>query len=135
MILPLLNFFGGSSARLQALLIGAMVAALVCAGLLIWGLYWRGEYREAKVSLVALEAQGKILAESVRSCSASVDQAKATGEQAKKDTRALLEVAKRLAAGGEQRAAALEELLRKPTPPGAGCEDAWKEVEKTRAAR
>mgnify|MGYP001567300865 CR=1 FL=1 len=134
-MLGLLNFFGGSAARLQALLIGALVAVLVCAGLLVWGLYWRGEFREAKASIVAFEAQGKILAESVRSCSASVEQGKVLGEQAKKDTRGLLEVAKRLAAGGEQRAGVLEELLKKPPPPGAGCEDAWKEIQKARGAQ
>ncbi len=134
-MLGLLNFFGGSAARLQVLIVGAMAALVVILALTVWGLYWRGEYREAKAALVTLQAQGEILAESVRACSAGVDEAKKTGEAALEDGRKLLAEARRLAAGGRQQAQRLEQLLAQPTPPGAGCEDAWKEISKARGAR
>ncbi|TAK45276.1 MAG: hypothetical protein EPO27_10690 [Betaproteobacteria bacterium] len=134
-MLWLLNFFAGSAARLQALLIGAAVALITILALTVWGLYWRGEYREAKAALVMLEAQSKILAESVRACSAGVAEAKKAGEAAIEDGRKLLAEARRLAAGGRQQAERIERLLAQPTPPGAGCEDAWKDIEKARGAR
>lgn len=124
-----------SPLQLKAMLAAAVAAALVIMALTVWGLYWRGEYREAKASLVALQAQGEILAASLRDCNANVSEAKRVGEQAVKDMRALVAEARRLSAGGQRQAAAIEELLNKPTPPGAGCEDAWREVEQTRGAR
>lgn len=121
--------------QLKLMAAGAIAAAVAILALLVWGLYWRGEYREVNAKVVALEAQGNVLAEATRACTAGVDLAKQAGDQAVKDAREMLAEARRLAAGGRKQAAAIEDLLKKPPPPGAGCEDAWKEIEKTRAAQ
>jgi hypothetical protein len=113
---------------LQIKLIAAGVAALLLAGLLAFGLYWRGEYREAQVTITTLEAQTKILAESTRACSASVEQTKAAGAAALANSRSLLAEARRLNAAGRSTVESLETLLRSKEPHG-GCDDAWRKIE------
>lgn len=115
-----------------------LYAAAVLAGALAgWTANgWRlGEKLEAqRVQVTALKAQGDVLAASVRTCSESVAQAQKTGAAAVATGQALLAEARRMGAGGRAQAERIEQLLAKPTPSGAGCEQAWDEIERNRMA-
>lgn len=78
--------------------------------------------------------QGKVLAEGVRTCSSSIELAHDVATKAVDAGRAMLAEAKRLTAGAQGQVKRLDELLSKPPPPDAGCEDAWKAIEVNRKA-
>lgn len=119
---------------IQLKLAGAAAIVLVIAGLAGWGLYWRGEYRELKVVNVVLVDQVTVLGSSVAACNAGVEAAKTAGQAALASSRAMLAEARRLHAGGTAQVARIEALLEKPTPPGAGCDEAWAAIEAQRKA-
>lgn len=121
-------------ARITALLAVAAIAAAGVLGLYTWGVYWRGEYREAKASLVALEAQSKILAGEIRACSTAAKETSEAAVAAVAIGEQLLEEAQALNKGGRRTLAKADELLSRTPSASAGCEDAWKAIEKARAA-
>ena len=118
------------SPKLAALAAVALAFALLAA----WGLYWRGEAREAAVKITALAAQATVLAEATRACSAGVDAAKAAADGALKGGLALLQEARRIGQPAHAQAERLEALLAKGTPAGADCRQAWAEIERNRKA-
>ena len=119
-------------ARLQAMLIAAGAIAIACLSLLIWGLYWRGEYREAKAAVVVLKAQGDVLADKLGTCSAAADQAKRVGDAAIAAMGGLVKQAQDANKDRGKVAANLEELARQARKPGEGCDWAWDKIEQTR---
>lgn len=92
---------------------------------------WRlgTQLEHAKAQRDQAIAQGTVLAEGVKSCSAGVDRLAKSSEAAIVHTQKLLEEAKRLRNGGANQVKKIEELLAKKPPAGAGCEDAWRELE------
>jgi len=114
---------------LQAQLWTAGIAAATCAALLTWGLYWRGEYRETKAVLVALEAQGKILVGAVKDCTAGAERVKDLGDKAVASMDELLGKARTLTAPKWKTVEKIETIIERPAPPGAGCNEAWAEIE------
>lgn len=111
---------------------GAIAAGAAMAALLTWGLYWRGEYREAKAVGVALEAQGQILAAGLTSCNAGADQAKRVGDAAIAATSELLEKGRKLAAPRQKTVERIETIIERPAKPGEGCDWAWDQIESDR---
>lgn len=129
----LVSFFAGGPARIQALLIIAGFGLAAGLGLLTWGLYWRGEYREAKATVVALQAQGEVLAVAVAACSDGVDNAKKVGDEALRTGAALLVEARRLHADVPRVVGKLEDLMNRKPPARADgapadCRDAWRAI-------
>jgi ABC-type transport system involved in cytochrome c biogenesis permease subunit len=125
-------------ARLQLLLIAAAAVAIACMSLLIWGLYWRGEYREAKAAVTALAAQGQVLADKVETCSAAATETKRVGDAAIAAMGGLVAEAKKVHKDRTTTAQSLEEIARRTRTAGEGCDWAWQQIEqqkrKARAA-
>lgn len=115
-------------------LIALAAVALAFALLTAWGLYWRGEAREAEVKITALAAQGKVLAEATRACSSGVEAARAAASEAVQRGAQLLAEAKRIGQPARAQAARIEALLAQGTPAGADCRDAWRAIEANRKA-
>jgi hypothetical protein len=78
------------------------------------------------------EAQLAVVAAAAKACSASVDQAKRVGEAAIAATGTLAAAAARLNAPREKEVQRIETIIEKPTPVGAGCNQAWDELERLR---
>lgn len=119
---------------LQAQLYTAAAAAAVCAALLTWGLYWRGEYREAKVSVVALQAQGEVLAGAVKTCSAGADMVASVGQAALAGMAAAQEKIEKANLPTQRTIERIERVIERPTPLGpdgrpVGCDAAWDLIE------
>lgn len=125
----LLDFFGASPARLQQLLIGALVGLVLCLGLAGYGLWWRAEAYQARAELEGARGQVAVLAQSLTSCSASIDRSKQVADASIAAMGELVERARRLAAPRRAEFARLEALLERPTPAGAGCAEAWTIIE------
>lgn len=131
----LLDFFGGGPARLQALLIGALVGLVLLTGTAGVALWYRAEAASARAERDIAVAQGTVLAAGVKTCSASVDLAHRVAGEALDAGRALLAEARKLTAGSQAQVLKLDKLLEQPTPLGAGCEQAWEEIRKARGAQ
>lgn len=116
-------------ARLQAMLIAAAAVAIACLSLLVWGLYWRGEYREAKATIVVLKAQGDVLADKLATCNAGADNAKRVGDAAIAAMGGLVKQAQDANKDRAKVAGTLEELARQGRKAGEGCDWAWGEIE------
>lgn len=128
----LLDFVGGAPARIQALLIGALVAGVLLLGAIATAFWWRGEALQARGERDLAIAQTQILAKSVQVCSDGVDQAKRAADTAVKLGGQLLAAARQQYSGTRQQAERIEELLKRPPPDGAGCEQAWDAIEAER---
>lgn len=118
--------------RIQAMLIAGAALALAMSALLIWGLYWRGEYREAKAAVVVYAAQAAVTKEAVERCNAGADQAERVGNAAIAAMRPLVEAAQRASAERGRTAKALEDLARQRRQPGENCDWAWDQIEQAR---
>lgn len=139
-MIPGLGFLLGGPARLYGLAIGALALALTLAGLAAWGLYWRGEAREARAAISVYQAQLAVSADALERCSSSVEEARRVGDAAIAASHKLLAEARRLSAGSRAQAERIEALLRQPVPAKsdgtpAGCEEAWAEIQRLRGAR
>jgi hypothetical protein len=125
-------------ARMYALLIAAAAVVIACMSLLIWGMYWRGEYRQALANIKVLEAQVQVSSAALASCNAGVDQAKRVGDAAIASMAPMVEAARRLHAGSTAAAASLEDLARQARGAGEDCGWAWRRIQeehkKARAA-
>jgi hypothetical protein len=137
----LLDFFTGGTARIQALLVAALTMAATILALTSWALWERSRVFEARaetervrVQLVAAIDQARVLAEGLRACNAGVEATRATAAAVVAQTGAALEQLKPLlqAHGGQVKR--LEDLIKKPPSPGAGCHDAWQAIEAQRKA-
>ena len=128
----LVSFFlagPAAPARLQVLLLGALGVALACLGLLIWGLYWRGEYRDAKAALQVAQAQNDVLAASLTRCDAAAAHTKAVGDAAVRAMGKLVQQAEEAQKGRTASADAIEDLARLARKAGEGCSWAWQQIE------
>jgi len=123
-----------SPLQIKAALVAGAAMLITVLALLVWGLYWRGEAREAAVKITALAAQGKVLAEATRACNAGVEAARASSAEAIQRGAQLLAEAKRIGQPARAQAARIEALLAKGTPAGADCRDAWRAIEADRKA-
>lgn len=113
------------------------LAALGAAFVLGWQVNgWRlaGKVERLQADLDAQQRQVEVVANGLAACNAGVDQVKRQGDAAIAQGKAMLAEARRLAAGGREQAARVEALLEKPTPAGAGCEQAWAEIARQRPA-
>ena len=115
-------------------LIALLAVALAFAAITAWGLYWRGEAREARIAVTALKAQGDVLAKGLEACNRSVAAAEKAGQAAVAQGAQLLAEARRLSAGGKRQADRIEDLLKQPTPAGADCREAWQKIDQDRKA-
>lgn len=118
-----------SPVQVKAMVIGLGAMAIVCLSLLVFGLYWRGEYREVKAELGVAIAQGAVLADKIGTCSAATDETKRVGDAAIAEMRVLAKQARDAGKGNQASAAALEELARQARKTGEGCDWAWKQIE------
>jgi len=108
---------------------GAIAAGAAMAALLTWGLYWRGEAREAKAAVAVFAAQGQVLAGAVKECSAGAAEVKRVGDLAIAGMGGLVDKAEQLAAPKWRTVKEIQTIIEKPAPPGAGCNEAWAELE------
>lgn len=129
----LLGFFAAGPARLQGLLIGAAALLAMVLALTAWALLERSGRFEAKADVARLEAQTKVLADSLGRCNAGVEAAAKAGAASVADTKRLLDMAGR----AMERTAAMRDEVRaivsKPAPTRADgkpkdCGDAWQEI-------
>lgn len=130
----LLDFFAGGTARIQALLVGALAMAAVCLALTAYGLWWRSEAYQARGERDVAIAQARALAAGIEACSAGVAAAQRAALNAVSTGRELLAQAQRLARPAIAEAKRIEELLKQKPPARAdgkqaGCDDAWDEIE------
>lgn len=117
--------------QIKAMIVAAALAAIAILALLVWGLYWRGEYRECKVENTALTGQVAVLADKLDTQSKAIQDNAATGQAALAVGRQLLaEARKKNPAPG---AAKSDAAASGPAQPGKGCPDAWTEIESGRA--
>lgn len=114
--------------------------ALAAAGYGGWTLNgWRlsGQIERLEREKKAVVDQAAVLSSGLEACSAGVDAAAAAGDEVLKLAGKLLDASKKVHADGLATAGRLEDLLKNPTPAGAGCNEAWAKLEadwKTRAA-
>lgn len=134
MIGPLLGFIGASPARLQAMLVGLLAMLLACAALTIWALWERSGRLGATVQLTAAIAQQSVLADKLGQCDAGTAETKRVGDAAIAAMGGLVAAARKANEAGRAQATRIEDLLAKPPPPDAGCEDAWRAIEAERNA-
>lgn len=134
----LIGFFlagPAAPARLQVLLVGALAMALTVAGLTIWGLWWRGEYREAKAALAVYVAQVQVSSAALNACNAGADEARKVGAAAVTAMGRLVAEARKANEPARALAGRLDELAKQPREPGQGCDWAWQQIERDRKAR
>lgn len=136
MIGAVIDFFAGGPARLKGLLVGAAVGLVALLTVVAIALWWRGEAYQARAELEKARgerdlaiAQSKILAKSVQACSDGVELAKRSADSAVKLGVQLLAAAKKEHQGARQQADRIEDLMKRPPPDGAGCEQAWDAIE------
>jgi hypothetical protein len=128
----LLGFFAGGPARIQALLVGVLAMALVCAGLTIWALWERAGRLSLRAELTAAVDQGKVLADKLLQCDTATAATKSAGDRSVAEMRRLVAAVDKRFADTPERIRRLEDLLKLPPPAGATCEDAWRAIEAAR---
>jgi hypothetical protein len=138
----LLDFFGGGTARIQALLYAAIAMLVVVLALVVYGEYWRAQAWKArdqvdqvKQQLVAAIDQEKVLAGALQTCNAGVEASAKAATAALAAAAAAQARADAAAVEHRQASAKLEALLRQPTKPGAGCPEARAAIAADRAAK
>lgn len=132
-----LRFFSGSPVRLQWLVLGALTAALTCAGLTIWALWERGERLGAERDVTFYRAQAAVLGDKLDACNRSVETVARLGETIRSDVRNTLADVRKAGQPLRNEVAAIAEMLRRPPPvrpdgQPADCNDAWREIEARR---
>jgi hypothetical protein len=137
----LLDFFAGGTARIQALLYAAIAMLVVVLALVVYGEYWRAQAWKARdqvdqgrAQLVSAVDQEKVLAGAVDACNAGVEATRATAAAAVAQAGAALDELKPLIAAHGSQVKRLEDLIKKPPLPGAGCHEAWRAIEAQRSA-
>ena len=110
-------------------LIAAGGAAIVLLSLTSWALLERGWRLEAEAKAITLAAQGQVLAESVKECSAGAAHVKDLGDKAVAAVDELLGQARAIATPKWRTVEKIETIIERPAPPGAGCDEAWAEIE------
>lgn len=116
-------------ARLQVLLIGALAIGAACLGLFTWGLWWRGEAREAKAVVAVYAAQVQVSSAALNQCNAGADEARRVGNAAIAAMGGLVADARKAGEGARALAGRLDELAREPRQPGQDCHWAWQQIE------
>lgn len=117
---------------LQAKAIAVAAVAVAFLAVAAWGFYWRGEALGARGERDVAIAQANVLAEGLKTCNAGVDQAKRAGDAAVAAAGELAAAARRLKVPVKETVQRIETVIEKGTPPGAGCEDAWRVIEADR---
>jgi hypothetical protein len=127
----LLDFFTAGPARVKGLLIAFLALVALGASLACWALLERASAIQARAERDRALDQVAVVSAAAKACSASVDQAREVGEAAIAATGELVAAAKRLAAPAVHTVERIEKGPRAPTPPGAGCDQAWDVIEQT----
>ena len=125
----ILDFFTAGPARVKALLVAAMAMAVVGLALTTWALVERVAAVQARAERDRALDQLADVSAAAKACSAGVDQAKRVGEAAVLATAELAAAAKRLKAPAVHTVERIEQILERPAPPGAGCDQAWDQIE------
>lgn len=112
----------------------AIAAGVVIAVLCTTTAWYRGQAISAQAERDQARAQVQVLAGSLSSCNAAADAAREAGEKAQAATGELLAAARRLARPAEKTVERIETVIERGTPPGAGCEQAWRVIEDDRKA-
>lgn len=107
-----------------------LVVALAFVGLFTWGMSWKADAIKMEAERDAARTQVAILAESVKACSAGVDEVKKASDAAMNFGQAALAEMKRRNAPVTAQITRLEALIKNP-PKGATCDDAWTQIEST----
>lgn len=123
-----------SPPQIKAALVAGAAMAIACLALLVWGLYWRGEYREAKAAVTVYAAQAAINKGAVERCSAGADEVAKLGRAATTAMGVLLAEARRANKDRDERARALDDLARRPRATGEDCSWAWRQIEEQHRA-
>lgn len=114
---------------LKAQLWTAAGAAIALLSLTTWGMWERAGRLEAKATNAYLAAQGQVLAGAVKECSAGAAEVKRVGDLAVAGMGGLVEKAEKMAAPKWQTVKTIQTIIERPAPPGAGCAEAWAEIE------
>jgi len=132
----LLKMFTGNPVTMVYVALGIAAVSYAAGGYSGWTLNgWRlgFELEHVKRERDTAVDQGVVLAEATKACSAGVTRVEKLSAAAMTQGEVLVAEARRLHAGGVVTAAKIENLLKQPTPAGADCNSAWKEIEKARA--
>ena len=134
----LLKIFTGNPLMMVWVALAVFAAGVASGGATAWKLQgWRlgTELESAKRARDVYKDQAQVLGADVEACNAGVEQAKKKGDLAVGQVRAQLAELKKRHAGKVEEVARLEELLKNPTPAGAGCDKAWDAIEADQKAR
>lgn len=125
----ILDFFGASPARIQALAIGALAMIAMILALVAVALWYRGAAYQARGERDVGLKNVEIVSAAAKACSSSVELAKKVGTEQLAIARGLLAEARRLHSGDRVTVAHIDALLSQATPPGAGCDRGNDELE------
>jgi hypothetical protein len=134
----LLSFFttgATAPARIQALLIGAMVMLATCLALTTWAEIERSGRFQAERDAAVYKAQSGVLVDKLATCSGSVDTLASLGKAIRGDLHAALEDFGKANAPLKKELASIGEAVKKPPPvrpdgKPTDCSDAWRRIEK-----
>jgi hypothetical protein len=114
---------------LKAQLITAGAAFLALSLCTSWALLERAGRLEAKGTIATLAAQGQVLAGAVKDCSTGAAEVKRVADLAVSGMGGLMEKAEKIAQPKWRTVEKIQTIIEKPAPPGAGCNEAWAEIE------
>jgi hypothetical protein len=131
----IIDFFAGGALRLKALLIGALLMLAACLGLTVWALIERSGKLSAEKDLAVSAAQIGVLSASLNRQNASIEAVRSAGAAATAGARELVAAAKLANANNASLVLSVREVLNRPAPTKpdgttAGCEDAWRDIER-----
>lgn len=104
----------------------ALLALSLCSS---WALFERAGRMEAKAAVAVFAAQGQALSGAVKACSAGAEEVKRVGAAAIAGMGGLVKKAEDLAKPKWQTVKTIQTIIERPAPPGAGCAEAWAEIE------
>lgn len=104
----------------------ALLALSLCTS---WALIERAGRLEAKATNAYLAAQGQVLAGAVEGCTKGAEEVKRVGDAAIAGMGGLIKKAEGLAAPKWRTVKEIQTIIERPAPPGAGCAEAWAEIE------
>lgn len=125
----LLDFFTAGPARVKGLLLASMAIAALCLALTTWALVERLGAVQARAERDRALDQVAVISAAAQACSVAVDHAREVGQAAIAATGELLEAAARISAPAVHTVERIEKILERPSPPGAGCDQAWDQIE------
>ncbi|HJT63130.1 MAG TPA: hypothetical protein VJ797_15780 [Burkholderiales bacterium] len=102
---------------------------VLCAALTAWALLERTFRLDCKVELVTARAQAKVLSDALERQNAGVDALDKTGKAIIAEARRTLTAIRAEGRKRDPELAEIKAILANPTPTGADCGRAWREIE------